>query len=130
MIRVFNYFGLKLNSVGYGSVINNLPRRRVNSFTNNGISKVQEDIRYNVSNEFGKLNSVLIGRADGFRLPAPEHEPLLRERNSAGVYNLCGKPYPKTVVDEANASLEELITKCALWVAVFTVQPCRFLGIR
>ena len=105
----------KLKAAGDGSNINNLPCRRLTSLTIEEISKVEKDIKYNVSNEFGNLNSVLVGRPDGFRLPAPEHEPLLRERNSTGVYNLCGKPYPKKVIDEANASLEELVTKLRQW---------------
>lgn len=68
-----------------------------------------------VDSEFTKLKKVLIGRADGFRLPAPEHEPLLSERNVAGEYKLVGKPYPDEVIAEANESLEELCQKLKEW---------------
>jgi hypothetical protein len=67
--------------------------------------------KYYCDSEFSDLKKVLVGRADGFRLPAPEHEPLLAERNVHGTYNLVGKPYPDKVIAEANASLEELCEK-------------------
>jgi hypothetical protein len=67
--------------------------------------------KYYCDSEFGELKKVLVGRADGFRLPAYEHEPLLAERNVHGVYTWVGKPYPDKVIEEANASLEELCTK-------------------
>jgi len=68
-----------------------------------------------VGSEFKTLKSVLIGRADGFRLPSPEHEPLLEERNKHGSYSHVGKPYPDYVISEANASLEELADKLTAW---------------
>jgi hypothetical protein len=74
-----------------------------------------KDVNYRVTSEFGKLNSVLVGRADGFRLPAHEHEPLLYERNVHGVYNHVGLPYPDHVIKEANDSLNELCTKLKAW---------------
>ena len=76
---------------------------------------VQKDIDYNVTTEFGTLKSVLVGRADGFRLPAHEHEPLLYERNVHGEYNHVGKPYPADVIQEANDSLDELSRKLKEW---------------
>jgi hypothetical protein len=73
------------------------------------------NIDYSVTSEFGKLKSVLVGRADGFRLPAHEHEPLLYERNVHGVYNHVGVPYPDHVINEANDSLNELCEKLKEW---------------
>ena len=70
---------------------------------------------YYVGSEFGKLTSVLVGRADGFRLPAHEHEPLLYERNVHGEYNHVGAPYPDDVIVEASASLEGLCEKLEAW---------------
>jgi hypothetical protein len=72
-------------------------------------------IDYNVTSEFGTLKSVLVGRADGFRLPTHEHEPLLYERNVHGTYNHVGAPYPDHVIKEANASLDELCVKLKDW---------------
>lgn len=70
---------------------------------------------YTVTSEFGKLNSVLVGRADGFRLPSHEHEPLLYERNVHGTYNHVGAPYPDHVIKEANQSLDDLCTTLRKW---------------
>jgi N-dimethylarginine dimethylaminohydrolase len=70
---------------------------------------------YNVESEYGQLKKVLIGKADGFRLPTFEKEPLLSERNVAGVYKHVGEPYPDYVIQEANNSLEELIGKLKKW---------------
>jgi len=75
------------------------------------ISETKKTSTLSVDSEYGKLRKVLIGRADGFRLPAPEHEPLLSERNIHGEYKLVGKPYPEKVINEANDSLEELVQK-------------------
>ena len=68
-----------------------------------------------VTSEYGRLTRVLVGRADGFRLPAHEHEPLLEERNVHGTYTLVGRPYPKDVIETANASLDELCCKLREW---------------
>lgn len=75
----------------------------------------KKDINYRVTTEFGSLKSVLVGRADGFRLPAHEHEPLLYERNVHGTYNHVGLPYPDNVIKEANDSLNELCSKLKQW---------------
>lgn len=72
-------------------------------------------VDYNVTSEFGTLKSVLVGRADGFRLPTHEHEPLLYERNVHGTYNHVGAPYPDHVIQEANDSLNELCAKLKDW---------------
>jgi len=71
--------------------------------------------RFHVDSEYGQLQKVLIGKADGFRLPTFEHEPLLDERNEAGVYNHVGEPYPANVIKEANESLKELGEKLKAW---------------
>ena len=68
-----------------------------------------------VTSEYGRLTRVLVGRADGFRLPAHEHEPLLEERNVHGSYKLVGRPYPKDVIETANASLDELCCRLREW---------------
>lgn len=70
---------------------------------------------YCVTSEYGTLKSVLVGRADGFRLPSHDHEPLLYERNVNGVYNLVGEPYPEDVITQANKSLDELVEKLKDW---------------
>lgn len=70
---------------------------------------------FHVDSEYGHLQKVLIGKADGFRLPTFEHEPLLDERNEAGVYNHVGEPYPANVIEEANKSLLELQEKLKAW---------------
>jgi hypothetical protein len=70
---------------------------------------------YCVTSEYGTLKSVLVGRADGFRLPSHDHEPLLYERNVNGVYNLVGEPYPEDVITQANNSLDELVEKLKDW---------------
>ena len=57
-----------------------------------------------VNSEYGKLKSVLVGRADGFRLPDPKYEPLLSDRTIGSEYKLVGKPYPDDVINRANQS--------------------------
>lgn len=81
------------------------------------MSSTSKDLKidYSVTSEYGKLKSVLVGRADGFRLPSHEHEPLLYERNVHGVYNHVGAPYPDQVIKEANDSLTELCSKLKEW---------------
>jgi len=62
-----------------------------------------------VYSEYGALKKVLVGRADGFRLPEPEFEPLLEDRANDHSKLFTGKPYPQEVIDTANESLEELV---------------------
>lgn len=61
-----------------------------------------------VNSEYGRLKKVLVGRADGFRLPALEHDPLICERTIGSEYKLLGEPYPEKVIKEANQSLDNL----------------------
>ena len=61
-----------------------------------------------VDSEYKQLKKVLVGRADGFRLPKLEHEPLLCERTKNSEYKLLGISYPDKVIEEANDSLDNL----------------------
>ena len=92
---------------------NSLPSPRVASAL--AVPCTAHNVDYSVTTEYGTLRSVLVGRADGFRLPSHEHEPLLYERNVHGTYNHVGLPYPKDVIDTANESLEELCVKLKEW---------------
>jgi len=81
-----------------------------------------------VYSEFGRLEEVLIGRADGFRLPLASADALILERaaqkpaeESEGL--ILGEPYPAHVVEEANRSLEELCTALRRWNP--TMRICR-----
>jgi len=64
--------------------------------------------RISVTSEYGRLRKVCIGRADGFRLPQPKHEPLLSERIGDDP-KIVGVPYPDKVIEEANQTLDDLI---------------------
>jgi len=77
-----------------------------------------------VDSEFGMLEEVLIGRADGFRLPLASADALILERaaqkpaegadlESEGL--ILGEPYPERVVEEANRSLEDLCSALRRW---------------
>jgi len=89
----------------------------VGHVTEKDISPISIQTRqgFHVDSEYGHLQKVLIGKADGFRLPTFEHEPLLDERYEAGVYDHVGEPYPAKVIEEANASLQELQEKLKAW---------------
>lgn len=78
------------------------------------------------SNEWGRLRSVIVGRADNARVPV--NDLSLRAINYAGAnrHPIPSGPYPRRVVDEANEDLEYL---CQIFraagVAVFRPEsPC------
>lgn len=59
-------------------------------------------------NEWGRLRSVVVGRADNARVPVDDTS--LRAINYAGArpHGVVHGPYPATVIDEANEDLEYL----------------------
>ncbi|HEY5619808.1 MAG TPA: hypothetical protein VIK60_17840 [Vicinamibacterales bacterium] len=60
-------------------------------------------------NEWSRLRSVVVGRADNARVPT--HDVSLRAVNYAGsTRTVPSGPYPQRVIDEANEDLEHLCT--------------------
>ena len=59
-------------------------------------------------NEWGRLRSVVVGRADNARVPVDDIS--LRAINYAGArpHGVVHGPYPATVIDEANEDLDYL----------------------
>jgi N-dimethylarginine dimethylaminohydrolase len=59
-------------------------------------------------NEWGRLRSVIVGRADNARVPV--NDISLRSINYAGAggHEIKSGPYPRQVIDEANEDLEQL----------------------
>ena len=59
-------------------------------------------------NEWGRLRSVIVGRADNARVPV--NDVSLRAINYAGgkAREIRQGPYPKQVIDEANEDLEQI----------------------
>jgi scyllo-inosamine-4-phosphate amidinotransferase 1 len=65
-------------------------------------------MKVNSSNEWGRLRSVIVGRADNARVPVEDIS--LRAINYAGPSQnlIASGPYPQVVIDEANQDLEQL----------------------
>jgi N-dimethylarginine dimethylaminohydrolase len=65
-------------------------------------------VKINIRNEWGRLRSVIVGRADGARVPIDDIS--LKAINYAGsaAHEILSGPYPQVVIDEANEDLEHL----------------------
>lgn len=68
-------------------------------------------------NEWGRLRSVIVGRADNARVPTADVS--LRAVNYAGTASPCipSGPYPARVIDEANEDLDHLCGVLSAWGA-------------
>lgn len=59
-------------------------------------------------NEWGRLRSVIVGRADNARVPSVDVSLRAINYAGGGIHDIRPGPYPQSVIDEANEDLEQM----------------------